>query len=55
MVALKPLYIKPSDIIKMRSTLKSFLRDWSSEVLLIKLNLYSGQRRKRLMLQTYNG
>ena len=32
LVALKPMYIKPSDIIKMRSTIKSFLRDWSSQV-----------------------
>ena len=32
MIALKPMYIKPTDIIKMRSTLKSFLRDWAKEV-----------------------
>lgn len=32
MIALKPLQVKPTDIIKMRSTIKSFLRDWSVEV-----------------------
>ena len=31
MVAFKPMYIKPTDVVKMRSTIKSFLRDWSSE------------------------
>ena len=31
MLAFKPMFIKPSDIIKMRSTIKSFLRDWSKE------------------------
>lgn len=32
LIAFKPMFIKPSDIVKMRSTMKSFLRDWSSEV-----------------------
>lgn len=32
LIAFKPMFIKPSDIVKMRSTIKSFLRDWSSEV-----------------------
>jgi hypothetical protein len=32
MIAFKPMYIRPTDIIKMRSTIKSFLRDWSKEV-----------------------
>jgi hypothetical protein len=32
MVAFKPMMIKPSDIVKMRSTIKSLLRDWSAEV-----------------------
>jgi hypothetical protein len=32
MLAMKPVYVRPSDIIKMRSTIKSFLRDWSKEV-----------------------
>lgn len=32
MIAMKPMFIKPSDIVKMRSTIKSFMRDWSSEV-----------------------
>lgn len=32
LVAMKPVYIRPSDIVKMRSTFKSFLRDWSKEV-----------------------
>jgi hypothetical protein len=32
MIALKPMAVKPSDVIKMRSTIKSFLRDWSSLV-----------------------
>jgi hypothetical protein len=32
MLALKPMYVRPSDIVKMRSTIKSFLRDWSKEV-----------------------
>lgn len=31
LIAFKPMYIKPSDVIKMRSTIKSFLRDWSVE------------------------
>jgi carnosine N-methyltransferase len=31
MIAFKPMYIKPSDVVKMRSTIKSFLRDWSKE------------------------
>lgn len=26
------MYVKPTDIVKMRSTIKSFLRDWSVEV-----------------------
>jgi hypothetical protein len=30
-IALKPMFVKPTDVIKMRSTIKSFLRDWSSE------------------------
>ena len=30
MLALKPMQIRPTDIIKMRSTIKSFLREWSS-------------------------
>ena len=30
MLALKPMHIRPTDIIKMRSTIKSFLREWSS-------------------------
>ena len=32
MVCLKPMVIKPSDIIKMRSTIRSFYREWSAEV-----------------------
>lgn len=32
MIVLKPLQVKPTDVIKMRSTIKSFLRDWSSDV-----------------------
>ncbi len=32
MLALKSMYVRPSDIVKMRSTIKSFLRDWSKEV-----------------------
>jgi carnosine N-methyltransferase len=31
LLAMKPMYIKPSDVVKMRSTIKSFLRDWSSQ------------------------
>lgn len=31
MITLKPIAAKPSDIIKMRSTIKSFYRDWSTE------------------------
>lgn len=31
-MALKPMQIKYTDIVKMRSTLKSFIRDWSTEV-----------------------
>ena len=31
MIMFKPIQVKPTDIIKMRSTLKSFLRDWSKE------------------------
>ena len=33
MIQLKPMFIKPTDVIKMRSTIKSFLRDWSAEVI----------------------
>jgi len=32
LISFKPMFVKPSDIVKMRSTIKSFLRDWSSEV-----------------------
>ena len=32
MIALKPVAVKPSDVIKLRSTIKSFLRDWSTNV-----------------------
>lgn len=32
MIAIEPMFVKPTNIIKMRSTIKSFLRDWSSEV-----------------------
>lgn len=31
MIMFQPMFVKPSDIIKMRSTIKSFLRDWSTE------------------------
>lgn len=31
MLMMKPMYIKTSDVVKMRSTIKSFLRDWSKE------------------------
>lgn len=31
MIMFKPMFVKPSDIIKMRSTIKSFLRDWAKE------------------------
>lgn len=31
LIMFKPMYIKPSDVVKMRSTIKSFLRDWSTE------------------------
>jgi len=34
MIALKPMMVKPSDVIKMRSTLKSFKRDWAKEVII---------------------
>lgn len=48
MIAMKPMYIKPTDIIKMRSTIKSFLRDWSTNVLSkIRSNRYLFRDKKR--------
>lgn len=44
MVCLKPMAVKPSDIIKMRSTIKSFYREWSQEV---NLDFNSDRGRKR--------
>jgi hypothetical protein len=35
MVVLKPMAVKVRDIIKMRSTIKSFYREWSKEVIII--------------------
>ena len=32
LISFKPMYVKPTDVVKMRSTIKSFLRDWSVEV-----------------------
>lgn len=55
MIALKPLLVKPSDIIKMRSTLKSFLRDWAKEVILNLNELILGRIRKKNVLLTNNG
>lgn len=49
MIALKPVFIKPSDVIKMRSTIKSFFRDWAVEVS-FKMSYILGLRRKRSML-----
>ena len=33
-IALKPLKVKSMDVIKMRSTIKSFYREWSQEVII---------------------
>ena len=33
LIVLKPMQVKPTDVIKMRSTIKSFFREWSSQVI----------------------
>jgi hypothetical protein len=50
MIMLKPLFVKPTDVIKMRSTLKSFVRDWAKEVNYIVINQSIGRRRKEHVL-----
>lgn len=47
MIALKPMAVKPTDVIKMRSTIKSFLRDWSKEVIIIQSKLQFINREKK--------
>lgn len=41
MIRLKPMLIRPTDIIKMRSTIKSFMRDWSKEVIFVVILLFT--------------
>lgn len=33
LIMLKPVFVKPTDVIKMRSTIKSFAREWSKDVM----------------------
>lgn len=32
---IEPLFVAPKDVIKLRSTLKLFIRDWSNEVIVL--------------------
>ena len=47
LIAFKPMFIKPSDIVKMRSTIKSFLRDWSSEVSTTSIHIFRARKKGR--------
>ena len=54
MIALKPMMVKPSDVIKMRSTLKSFKRDWAKEVIIkdkLILLLLQGEEERKMCYQ----
>jgi hypothetical protein len=42
LISFKPMYVKPTDVVKMRSTIKSFLRDWSVEVSTMQKNNFIG-------------
>jgi carnosine N-methyltransferase len=49
LISFKPMYVKPSDVVKMRSTIKSFLRDWSSEVSVNYMSFFIKGKQERLM------
>jgi hypothetical protein len=40
------MFIKPTDVIKMRSTIKSFVRDWSVEVNASLYNIFRVKRKE---------